>query len=140
MILGQPKIPTALLGFDQFVRQQAGFHGESVSAFQVPVSDRRLGLRHKFLDLADHFFLAGIELASFDLFQIFFGSGCELFGGEALLRCLLLGGISRQFNRGFARSSILDHYFRRRTRLRRRGTAFGWRGLSGVSIGCPGIR
>ncbi len=64
------------------------FHRQIVSALHVAHGNRRLGLLDELLDLSHHLLLAGIKLATPDLFQITLDRSEQLIRGIALLRSL----------------------------------------------------
>lgn len=86
------------------------FPGKVVGAVKVASGDGCFGLSDVLLDLVHHILLAGAELKSGDLLQVFFGRGGEFCGG------VFLGSIStaRELLDGLARPSVADNFLLRR--------------------------
>jgi hypothetical protein len=86
-----------------------GFPGEVVGAVKVTGGYGGFGLLHELLDLVHHILLAGAELKSGDLLQVFLGRGAEFFSG-ALLGGLLSFGAACELLDGLARPSVADDF------------------------------
>jgi hypothetical protein len=86
-----------------------GFPGKVVGAVKVTGSYGCFGLFHELLNVVHHILLAGAELKSGDLFQVFLGRGGEFFGG-VLLGILLSFGAACELLDRFARPSIANNF------------------------------